>query len=150
MISAVDPHLHVMMTVAAGVTLLVADATMSMTVATLHATMIVMVVVATATTALVSPVMTTPLPVVWIVMHQAVVMIATLVRTVALQGSLDTPAMLSVSLVTPELPLLSLPSRLLAVRVVAEEVMVGIVMIPAMTAATGGKNLYTVINRICP
>lgn len=143
MISDVDPHLHVMMTVAAaGVTLLVAGATMSMTVATLHATMTVMVVAVTATTALVSPVMTTPLPVVWIVMHQAVVMIATLVRTVALQGSLDTPAMLSVSLVTPELPLLSLPSRLLAVRAVAEEVMVGIVMIPAMTAATGGK-IYT-------
>jgi hypothetical protein len=141
MISAVDPHLHVMMTAAAGVTLLVVDATMSMTVATLHATMIVMVVVATATTALVSPVMTTPLPVAWIVMHQAVAMIATLVRTAALQGSRDTPAMPSVSLVTPELPLLSLPSPLLAARAVAEEVMVGIVMIPAMTAATGGKSM---------
>jgi len=97
-----------------------------------------MAVVVIVTIVRVSPVMITLPPVVSIVMLPAVVMTATLAKIAVPLENLDTP-ILSVSPVIPALlQLRNLQSRLLAAKVVAED-MVGIAMILAMTAATGDK-----------
>lgn len=150
MISAVGPHLHVMMIVVV-VILLVVAAMMNMIAGTLRVTMTVMAVVVIATIVHVNPVMIIPPHVVLIVTLPAVVVVvavmtATPVRTVAPQGNLDTPAMLSVNLAIPAqlLPLSPL-SHLLAVKAAVEDMavvvvaVVGIAMTLAMTAVTGDK-----------
>lgn len=155
MISVVVPRLHVMMTVVVVTLLAVVVVMMNMIAGTLRVTMIVMAVVVIAIIVRVSPVMTIPPRVVLIVTHPAVeevvvvVMTATLVKTAAPQGNLDTPAMLSVNLAIPvRLPPLNLQPHLLEVKAVVEDMVVGIVMNLATTAATGDKkkNLRYVIN----
>lgn len=149
MISAVGPHLHVMMIVVA-VILLVVAAMMNMIAGTLRVTMTVMAVVVIATIVHVNPVMIIPPHVVLIVTLPAVVVVAVMtatpVRTVAPQGNLDTPAMLSVNQAIPaQLLPLSLLSHLPAVKAAVEDMavvvvaVVGIAMTLAMTAVTGDK-----------
>lgn len=140
MISAVDPHLHVMMNVVAVVILLVVAVMMNMTAGTLRVTMTVMAVVAIATIVRVSLVMIILPRVVLTVTRPAVVMTATLVRTAVPLGKLDTQAMLNANLAIPALLLpLNLLSRLLAVKAVVEDTVVGIAMTLVMTAATGDE-----------
>lgn len=151
MISAVVPHLHVMMIVVVVILLVVAGVMMNMIAGTLRVTMTVMAVVVIVTIVHASPVMIILLRVVLIVTRPAVRTV-TLVRTAVPPGNLDILAMLSANLAIPELPLpLSLLSHLLAVKAVAEDMVVGIAMTLAMTAATGDKkkNLRYVINGMC-
>lgn len=145
MISAVDPHLHVMMNVVAAVILLVVAVMMNMTAGTLRVTMTVMAVVVIDIIVRVSLVMIILPRVVLIVTRPAVVVVvvvmtATLVRTAVHPGKLDTPATLNANLAIPALlPPLNLLSRLLAVKAVAEGTVVGTAMTLVMTAATGDE-----------